>query len=58
MLGSWPILRSAVEGGMLVRPFTEGVTTDIGYDLVATAETLARPEVASFMDWILTEARQ
>lgn len=57
ILGSLPVFRSLVEANLLTTPFRERVTTDIGYDLVTTQRTLARPEVARFVDWILQEAR-
>ncbi len=47
MLASWPILREPIEAGLLVAPFGERVTTDIGYEVVTTAETMARSEVAT-----------
>lgn len=55
VLGSAPILRDAVEAGLLVNPFAESVLTDIGYDLVTTAQAQARPEVANFCAWIFEE---
>lgn len=53
ILASWPILREPIESGILVCPFVERVTTDIGYDLVTTHDKQYRPEVAAFSDWIL-----
>lgn len=53
VLASWPILREPVEAGLLVRPFAQIVTTDIGYDLVTTQEARSRPEVDAFIAWIL-----
>jgi LysR family glycine cleavage system transcriptional activator len=57
ILGSMPILRSLVEARLLVNPFPDKVTTDIGYDLVTTERAKSRPEVISFIDWILREAQ-
>lgn len=54
LLASWPILREPIESGLLVCPFQERVTTDIGYDLVTTADNQHRPEVRAFSDWILS----
>jgi LysR family glycine cleavage system transcriptional activator len=56
VLGSTPILRSLVEAKLLVNPFPHKVVTDIGYDLVTTERARARPEVASFLEWISREA--
>ncbi len=55
VLGSWPIVRDAVESGLLVSPFRERVRLEVGYDLVATKTAMARPEVAAFVDWMLEE---
>ena len=57
VLGSLPILRDLVEANLLVCPFGETVDTDIGYNIVTTEQTLERPEVESFMNWIIGEAR-
>jgi LysR family glycine cleavage system transcriptional activator len=57
VLGSAPIFRSLVAARLLVNPFPEKVMTDIGYDLVTTKAAMARPEVVSFTDWILREAK-
>ncbi|MEO9874075.1 MAG: LysR substrate-binding domain-containing protein [Anderseniella sp.] len=56
VLGSLPVLHDLVEAGLLVCPFPDRVVTDIGYDLVTTQRGLRRPEVQSFMDWIIAEA--
>lgn len=56
VLGSLPVLQSLVEANLLVRPFPERVTTNIGYDLVTTKRALQRTEVKAFMDWIIAEA--
>jgi LysR family glycine cleavage system transcriptional activator len=53
VLGSWPIVRDAIAAKLLVSPFAERARTDVGYDLVATRQAMARPEVAGFVDWIL-----
>ena len=57
ILGSRPVLRSLVEAGLLVDPLRESAVTDIAYDLVTTDKTLARAEVASFLDWIVEKAK-
>lgn len=53
VLGSLPIVRDAIEANLLVSPFVERGRTDVGYDLMATREAMAKPEVASFVEWIL-----
>lgn len=57
MLASWPILRDQIEAGVLVAPFRERVTTDIGYEVVAAPEALARPDVAAFVGWVKAAAQ-
>lgn len=57
VLASWPILREFVDAGLLICPFEETVTTDIGYDIVTTQRNQARPEVDVFVSWILESAR-
>jgi len=56
LLASWPILREPVEAGVLVAPFSERVTTDIGYEIVVSPEMMARPEVAAFVAWVIETA--
>ena len=58
ILGSWPVLQNLVQANLLVSPLPERVQTDIGYDLVTTGQTMQRPEVRRFMDWISEAARQ
>ena len=41
VLGSLPVLQDLVASNLLVCPFPERVTTDIGYDLVTTEASLA-----------------
>ncbi|QIE53977.1 LysR family transcriptional regulator [Pikeienuella piscinae] len=55
LLGSAPILRGLIDAGLLCNPFPESVVTDIGYDLVATAAGMARPDAARFIEWMLAE---
>jgi len=55
-LASWPILREPIDAGLLVCPFEERLTTDIGFDLVTTAAAQKRPEVIAFLDWIIETA--
>lgn len=56
VLGSWPILRDNVDAGLLVTPFNELITTDIGYDLVMTERAQNLPRVEQFKSWLLAEA--
>jgi len=57
ILGSLPVLNDIISAGLLVNPFGFSVDTDMGYDLVLMPETLERPEVRCFADWIIAEAR-
>ncbi len=52
LLASWPILSDPFDAGLLVRPFEESITTDIGYDLVVTPDAQQKPEVRAFTDWM------
>ena len=54
VLASWPILQSVIHAGLLVQPFNEVLTTDIGYDIVTTPD--ARAEVETFVSWIRNAA--
>ena len=58
LLASWPILREPFESGLLVAPFAESVATDIGYDVVTTPAACTKPEVTSFIDWLLAAAQR
>lgn len=53
VLGSLPMVRDALDAGLLVAPFAERARIDAGYDLVTTKEAMARPEVDRFVEWIL-----
>ena len=55
VLGSLPVLQDLVASNLLVCPFPERVTTDIGYDLVTTERALQQPEVLAFWQWIVEE---
>ncbi len=57
ILGSRPVLRDLVGAGLLVAPLAEVAATGLGYDLVTTRAAAARPEIESFRDWILAEAK-
>lgn len=56
VLASWPILREPIAAGLLVCPFADKVTTDIGYDLVTTPDAARRGEVTAFVQWLLEAA--
>jgi LysR family glycine cleavage system transcriptional activator len=56
VLGCRTIVRDALEAKLLVMPCPESVKIREGYDVVATAEALKRPEVAAFVDWIRAAA--
>ncbi|NNF79375.1 MAG: hypothetical protein HKN05_15220, partial [Rhizobiales bacterium] len=56
VLASWPILREPIAAGLLVCPFPERVTTDIGYDLVTAPSAASRPEAVAFTRWIVDAA--
>lgn len=58
ILASWPILQDVVDAGLLVCPFKEIVSTDIGYDIVTTEHARQRSEVALFVSWVLEIAGQ
>ncbi len=57
VLGSWPIVKDAIEAGLLVSPFKERATFDVGYDVVTTREAAKNPEISAFVDWILNEIK-
>ena len=52
-LASWPILKKPFDDRVLVCPFEESVTTDIGFDVVCTNSAKERPEVRVFLEWII-----
>ena len=58
VLGSWPLVKDAIRAGLLVSPFKERATSEIGYDLVTTQENLSKPEVSAFASWIKEKAHQ
>ena len=56
MLGSWPVVRDAVEAGLLAVPFEESASTQFGYDLAVSKSKLMQPEIQAFIEWITVEA--
>ncbi len=53
VLASGPILRDTLTSGLLVAPFAQTLSTDIGYDLATTKAAINRPEVNAFIQWML-----
>ena len=53
ILASSPILKEAINSGILIAPFREQVAAEIGYDVVTNSKAGARTEVMGFVDWIL-----
>ena len=59
LLASWPILRDPFDAGLLVQPFSDSArATGIGYDLAMIPQSINRPEVAAFADWLVSIANQ
>ena len=56
VLGSWPVLRDAMEAGLLVAPFGPSIRTDIGYDMVTTEAVHKKAEIRDFSEWLEQEA--
>jgi LysR family glycine cleavage system transcriptional activator len=56
VLGSWPVVRDAIEAGIMVAPFEESARTEFGYDLAVPKSTETKPEIAAFIEWIRAEA--
>ncbi|MEM7558588.1 MAG: LysR substrate-binding domain-containing protein [Planctomycetota bacterium] len=53
ILAGWPALEETLGAGLLVSPFQNSVIeTDIGFDVVTTAEASRRPGVATFVEWL------
>lgn len=52
------ILTGTFQAGLLVCPFKEVASPDIGYDVVCTQAAATRPEVKAFIDWITEAAAQ
>ena len=57
LLASWPILRDTLDSGLLVAPFAERVSTDIGFEIATTRTAAKRAEVVAFVDWVREQAR-
>ncbi|MEM7069887.1 MAG: LysR substrate-binding domain-containing protein [Pseudomonadota bacterium] len=59
ILAGWPAMADAMDAGLLVCPFKNGIIeTDIGFDLVTLEGVSHRPEVILFIDWIKSIASQ
>jgi LysR family glycine cleavage system transcriptional activator len=50
-LAAWDLL-----AGRLVRPFELGLKADYAYWIVCPKPTAELPKIATFRDWLLTEA--
>ena len=57
VLASGPLLHDTLATGHLVRPLTETLHTEIGYDLATAPVALRRPEVRAFIDWMMEVAQ-
>ncbi|MEM6481757.1 MAG: LysR substrate-binding domain-containing protein [Pseudomonadota bacterium] len=57
VLGSWPIIRAAMDAGLLIAPFGSPINTDIGYDVVVTEIIQREPAIRDFCNWLVEEAR-
>lgn len=57
VLGSKPVLGSYIDNGLLIDPFGISAHPPVGYDIVTTRQSLDRPKVRKFIDWLLEEAR-
>jgi LysR family transcriptional regulator, glycine cleavage system transcriptional activator len=56
VLGSWPVVRDAIEAGVMVAPFEESARTEFGYDLAVPKSMGTNLDVEAFIDWIRAEA--
>jgi len=57
ILGSKPVLSSHISNGLLIDPFGVSAHPGTGYDVVTTRQSLDRPKVKKFVDWLLLEAQ-
>ena len=55
-LGRRPLVKKLLANGALVAPFPLKSVTDRAYFIVRTPATSGRPEVASFVNWLVAEA--
>ena len=56
-LGTSPLVQRMVADGRLVAPFTERLASPRAYHLVTSPGSAARPDVSSFVEWLVAEAR-
>jgi LysR family glycine cleavage system transcriptional activator len=56
VLASLLFIEPEIAAGRLVIPFDVRISTGFGYFLVGVAESLKRPKVAAFRNWLLEEA--
>lgn len=57
ILVSEPIVSNLFQSGLLTCPFTEKAAPELSYDVVATNESIQRPEAQAFVDWIIKTVR-
>ena len=54
LLACLPVTQATFDTGLLVCPFPDSVlTTDIGFDVVTTYSDAEKPEVATFVKWLI-----
>ena len=50
------LVEDALRDGTLVRPFAQGLTTDLAYYVCCLPERAEQPRIARFREWLLEEA--
>ena len=50
------MVENTLESGRLIRPFLDGVQTAFSYYIVYPRGMFIRPEVVSFIDWLINSA--
>ncbi len=56
-LSTSPLVQRMMADGRLVAPFTERLASPRAYYLVTSPSSATRPDVASFVEWLVAEAR-
>lgn len=56
-LASRPLIQGAIETGLLIAPFGDGLRSGFGYNLITTLEMAERREAKVFVDWMENQAR-
>jgi len=54
-LASRPLIQEALEAGLLVAPFGNGLRNGCGYNLIATPDVAERSEAKAFIEWMESE---